>query len=315
VPNANNEEEQFSYQLSGLEDLPSDDSVGLFNDNIIPQEVHFPQEEAPNNEDVVLALPVFPPADLILEGNNDQGEENMNVEENINVGCMQHFEQPIHDPAYEDYLARKHFSSWAEMFPTNSEFIRVPKMWAAFFMGLLLRSYSFEWTKKFLLSGALSAFVEPNMETVPIKIPSKCLLPPSQELHKESQFASPADVVNRKKHSILVDTEVRMSARLREKARGFKSYSGIRKNCLCCARPSPPSISHKIIKKLGAEFCKVDPSKLCPDALNSYRSSSSTIQRPHSSSSSRVELRATPEDQRDESEDDDDAGPRPPAGM
>jgi hypothetical protein len=73
VPNANNEEEQFSYQLSGLEDLPSDESVGLFNDIIIPQEVRFPQEEAPENEDVVLALPAFPPADLILEGNNDQG--------------------------------------------------------------------------------------------------------------------------------------------------------------------------------------------------------------------------------------------------
>jgi hypothetical protein len=36
-----NEEEQFSYQLSGLEDLPSDDSVGYFNDIIIPQGVQF----------------------------------------------------------------------------------------------------------------------------------------------------------------------------------------------------------------------------------------------------------------------------------
>jgi hypothetical protein len=45
-------------------------------------------------------------------------------------------------------------------------------------MGLLLRPDSFEWAKKFLLSSALSAFMEPNMETVPIKIPSKCLPPP-----------------------------------------------------------------------------------------------------------------------------------------
>jgi hypothetical protein len=41
VPNDNNVEDQFNYQLSGLEDLPSDESVGLFNDIIIPQEVHF----------------------------------------------------------------------------------------------------------------------------------------------------------------------------------------------------------------------------------------------------------------------------------
>jgi hypothetical protein len=71
VPNDNNEEEQFSYQLSGLEDLPSDESVGLFNNIIIPQEVHFPQKEVPEPEDAVLALPSFPPAGLILEGNND----------------------------------------------------------------------------------------------------------------------------------------------------------------------------------------------------------------------------------------------------
>jgi hypothetical protein len=42
VPIANNEEEQFSYQFSGLEDLPSDESVGLFNDIVIPQAVNFP---------------------------------------------------------------------------------------------------------------------------------------------------------------------------------------------------------------------------------------------------------------------------------
>jgi hypothetical protein len=39
-------------------------------------------------------------------------------------------------------------------------------VWAAFFMGLLLRPNSFDWTKKFLTSGALSALVEPSMETV-----------------------------------------------------------------------------------------------------------------------------------------------------
>jgi hypothetical protein len=38
---ANNAEEQFNYQLSGLEDLPSDESVGYFNDIIIPQGVQF----------------------------------------------------------------------------------------------------------------------------------------------------------------------------------------------------------------------------------------------------------------------------------
>jgi hypothetical protein len=71
VPNDNIVEDQFSYQLSGLEDLPSDESVGLFNDIIIPQTVHFPQVEAPEPVDAVLALPAFPPAGMLLEGNND----------------------------------------------------------------------------------------------------------------------------------------------------------------------------------------------------------------------------------------------------
>jgi hypothetical protein len=54
--------------------------------------------------------------------------------------CMLHLEQLIHDPAYDDYMAKKRLSSWAEMFPTNSDFIPVPKMWAAFFMGRILLS-------------------------------------------------------------------------------------------------------------------------------------------------------------------------------
>jgi hypothetical protein len=66
-------------------------------------------------------------------------------------------------------------------------------------MFLLLRPDSFEWAKKFLLSGAISAFVEPNMETVSIKIPSKCLPPPSQESHVEPHSPLPAEAVNRNK--------------------------------------------------------------------------------------------------------------------
>jgi hypothetical protein len=64
----------------------------------------------------VLALPALPPADPFLEGNNeqnDQGEQNLNlnVDENIIVGCMTHLDQPSQDPAYEDFVARKRFSS------------------------------------------------------------------------------------------------------------------------------------------------------------------------------------------------------------
>ncbi|PWZ30189.1 hypothetical protein Zm00014a_030490 [Zea mays] len=90
---------------------------------------------------------------------------------------MTHLNQPSQDPAYDDFLARKRFSSWAELCPPSADLISVPKLWVAFFMGLLMRPDSFEWARKFLLSGAHSAFMEPNMETIPIKIPPQMLAP------------------------------------------------------------------------------------------------------------------------------------------
>jgi hypothetical protein len=52
----------------------------------------------------------------------------MQIEENINVGLMQHLEQSIPDPAYEDYLARKRLRSWADIFPYDSALVIVPKV-------------------------------------------------------------------------------------------------------------------------------------------------------------------------------------------
>jgi hypothetical protein len=78
----------------------------------------------------VLALPALPPVDPFLEGNNDQNEQgaqnlNPNADDNLIVGFMTHLNQPSQDPAYDDFLARKRFSSWAELGPpvqTSSPF-------------------------------------------------------------------------------------------------------------------------------------------------------------------------------------------------
>jgi hypothetical protein len=217
----------------------------------------------------------------------------------------------IPDPAFEDYMARKCSSSWADLFPENVGLVSVPKVWAAFFMGLLIKPDSFDWARKFLLSGAISAFVEPSMDTIPIKIPSKCLLPSSQDTHVEPQSPSPTKAALRKRQPIMVDTAVRRSAKLRAKAKGFKTCSGIgKKDCSCCAHCAPHSIQHDIIKKLGAEFCKVDPSKLKPDDLSRYRATGTAIQRPDAPPSSMDDAPKTSEDQAVDSlfDDDDDAG-------
>jgi hypothetical protein len=132
----------------------------------------------------------------------------------------------------------------------------------------------------------------------------------------EAQSPVTSVIVNRKKHATLVDTEVRRSARLREKDKGFKPCFGRKNNCLCCAGTSPPpSLSHRTIKELGVDFCNVDPQKLSLNSLNNSRSSSAAIQRPRPSSCSTNEPSSTPEDQRDAPDMDDDAESHPAAGL
>jgi hypothetical protein len=172
---------------------------------------------------------------MILEGNNVKGQDDMQIEENINVGLMLHLNQTIPDPAFEDFMARKRSSSWADLFPDNDGSVSVPKVWAAFFMGLLMRPDSFDWARKFLLSGAISAFVAPSMDTISIRIPSNCLPPPSQDSPAKPQSSPQSETTSRKRQPISVDTTVRRSARLRAKAKGFKNCTGIGKKIVHAA--------------------------------------------------------------------------------
>jgi hypothetical protein len=118
----------------------------------------------------------------------------MQIEDNINVGLMLHLDRTIPDPAFEDFLARKRSSSWADLFPDNDGSVSVPKIWAAFFMGLLMRPDSFDWARKFLLSGAISAFVAPSMDIISIRIPS----PPSQDSPAKPQLPPQSETTPKK---------------------------------------------------------------------------------------------------------------------
>jgi hypothetical protein len=72
----------------------------------------------------------------------------------------------------------------------------------------------------------------------------------------EPQSPIPVEVVNRKKQPIMVDTEVRRSARLREKARGFKNYSRIGKNVLVVLVSLHPPFPTKLLRSLELNFAK-----------------------------------------------------------
>jgi len=55
-----------------------------------------------------------------------------------------------------------------------------------------------------------------------------------------------------------VDNEVRRSPRLERNNKGSKPFGCSEKKCLACST-SPPTLSTKAIKKLGLQFCEMDP--------------------------------------------------------
>lgn len=55
-----------------------------------------------------------------------------------------------------------------------------------------------------------------------------------------------------------MDNEVRQSPRLERNNKGSKPSGCSEKKCLACS-PSPPTLSTKAIKKLGLQFCEMDP--------------------------------------------------------
>ena len=76
----------------------------------------------------------------------------------------------------------------------------------------------------------------------------------------------------------MVDSEVRRSPRIKQICQGFKQSACFNKRCLSCA-PDPPTLSIKIIKKIGTDFCKVDQNLLSDEALQVKRQKSGTVGR------------------------------------
>jgi hypothetical protein len=62
---------------------------------------------------------------------------------------------------------------------------------------------------------------------------------------------------------------------LKKQNKGFKSTYYKDKNCGCSS--TPPSISPKIIKNLGASFCGLDPADLTPEKLSAQPSKKKTV--------------------------------------
>jgi hypothetical protein len=82
---AENNKEQFSYQLSSLEDLlSSDDSIGFLTGLINSPQPQMQPDEMQEHMGAVLALPTAPLENMV-EGNQEQDAVNMQIDDNIQV--------------------------------------------------------------------------------------------------------------------------------------------------------------------------------------------------------------------------------------
>lgn len=66
----------------------------------------------------------------------------------------------------------------------------------------------------------------------------------------------------------MVETEAKRSPRIRSQNNGFKHSNCLNRNCLACAA-IPPTIPSKMLKRIGDDFCKLNPALFSEDALKS----------------------------------------------
>jgi hypothetical protein len=82
----------------------------------------------------------------------------------------------------------------------------------------------------------------------------------------ESMTTSALHLKRKQSKAPMVDTEVRRSVSLKEKHQGFKSDSCLDRDCFCC-NPEALTLSSKVIKSLGKDFCHISEASLTDDNL------------------------------------------------
>jgi hypothetical protein len=93
-----------------------------------------------------------------------------------------------------------------------------------------------------------------NGISVGVVTPGKSLLPEDQSMTKLKRKAP------------ITVSEVRRSERFKAQQQGFKAKSCQGKAWFCCD-VEPPSLSSKVIKSLGKEFCKIPGSQISEATL------------------------------------------------
>jgi hypothetical protein len=94
------------------------------------------------------------------------------------------------------------------------------------------------------------------------------------------QHSSSTTILLRRKrkqrHLVLANSGLRRSLRIKAANTGFKAAGCGKKSCLGCEL-DPPSLSNKIIKNLGEEFCKMDPKDLSDATLKASHTTKKAV--------------------------------------
>lgn len=177
---------------------------------------------------------------------------------------------------------------WESLTPQgncSSFVVQIPSNWAPFLNAMLLSTENFEWAKNFLLSGA-ARFMDNNSGNTSITVPLTCPINPhsdkttsitdisnTQERQDEEKMqnkvSSPNSGENRKrkaakKQTPIVENQVRRSERVRLANNGFKNSGCSDRKCTTC---TPPTLSTKVIRNLGTQFCSLTDDDLKEEDL------------------------------------------------
>lgn len=76
--------------------------------------------------------------------------------------------------------------------------------------------------------------------------------------------------------SIVVDTDLRRSDRIKQVSGGFKRNTCTDRKCLACS-PNPPTLSNQVIRALGSELCQIEEEELADEVLFKKRKQSSPV--------------------------------------
>jgi hypothetical protein len=171
--------------------------------------------------------------------------------------------------------------------------IKIPANWAYFFTSMLLSPDNFGWASDFLSSSA-TACIFNNQGNITFSIPKQCpvitkicdpteannlkgagssnekdkeaLIPEIEELDTPTAGNGTKKKRAARRETPIVESQVRRSERVKKDSNGFKPSGCSSKKCICCS-PSPPTLSVKVIKNLGVQFCKMDAEELTDEAL------------------------------------------------